>query len=289
MPGPKRKESILVHCHTCGSATYKRPSEVARSTTGRFFCDDVCRNSGSTRERKTWVNLECPNCHKTFDAKRSSGRKYCSSECSAQYLSTRKGDVLCAICGVVFYSDREKKTCSSECLTQYKKRFTKGRDDTVTKVMRNCNYCNKEIWKRPKDFKTIRSYCDRKCSAMGRSINPEQGNYKEVFGQRVNYHYSNGYVVLYFRKEDGSLSKGRTVLEHRYVMEQSLGRHLLPNENVHHINGIRDDNRIENLELWTTSQPSGQRIQDKLTWAQDFLATYGEMTFTPSPETLRIW
>jgi hypothetical protein len=49
-------------------------------------------------------------------------------------------------------------------------------------------------------------------------------------------------------------------------MEEILGRPLEPNENVHHVNGVRDDNRPENLELWLTSQPSGQRVRDLVEW-----------------------
>ena len=67
---------------------------------------------------------------------------------------------------------------------------------------------------------------------------------------------------------------GTGILEHRHVMEKILGRSLLKTENVHHVNGVRLDNRLENLELWSTSQPSGQRVADKVAWAREFLALY---------------
>lgn len=64
------------------------------------------------------------------------------------------------------------------------------------------------------------------------------------------------------------------VLEHVVVMEQMLGRFLLPGETVHHRNGQRDDNRPENLELWAKSQPAGQRVEDLLAWAHEITARY---------------
>ena len=67
---------------------------------------------------------------------------------------------------------------------------------------------------------------------------------------------------------------GRRVTEHRFVMEQALGRPLFDDENVHHINGDRADNRLENLEIWNTSQPSGQRVPDKIKHALDILNRY---------------
>ena len=73
---------------------------------------------------------------------------------------------------------------------------------------------------------------------------------------------------------DGGRGYKERQYQHRVVMEEMLGRPLLPEENVHHKNGDRKDNRPENLELWSTSQPPGQRVEDKVMWAKEILALY---------------
>src|SRR3546814_18680564 len=72
----------------------------------------------------------------------------------------------------------------------------------------------------------------------------------------------NGYVMV-FQKDHPrrSGSRGNYVFEHIVVMEKHLGRYLEKDENVHHINGVRDDNSIGNLELWVKTQPTGIRAK----------------------------
>lgn len=83
-----------------------------------------------------------------------------------------------------------------------------------------------------------------------------------------------------FVRHDGYVSayaNGEWDLQHRQVMERTLGRKLLPGETPHHLNGQRSDNRPENLELWSRSQPAGQRVSDKLAWCAEMVRQYPEL------------
>jgi hypothetical protein len=73
---------------------------------------------------------------------------------------------------------------------------------------------------------------------------------------------------------------GEHQLQHRFVMEQQLGRPLAPEENVHHRNGQRNDNSPENLELWVKPQPCGQRVEDLIAWVIELYPTYVESALT---------
>lgn len=85
---------------------------------------------------------------------------------------------------------------------------------------------------------------------------------------------ADGYVMIWCPDHPDVYLPSNRLPEHRLVMEQMLGRRLLPGENVHHKNGVRHDNRETNLELWITQQPKGQRVQDLLDWAREIMERY---------------
>ena len=83
-----------------------------------------------------------------------------------------------------------------------------------------------------------RKYCSEACSIAGRFKNRRGENHPTWKGGRIEH---DAYVRV---RVDG-----RYEFEHRVVMEEWLGRKLTPDETVHHRNGDRADNRIENLQL----------------------------------------
>jgi len=121
-----------------------------------------------------------------------------------------------------------------------------------------CEYCQ-TIFTQAASY-SPRRFCSRPCVTAHNRIArgaPPDGSVKPG---------SDGYALEALR--------GRFYAQHRLVMERSIGRSLRKLESVHHINGVRDDNRPENLELWSRSHPSGQRVEDKVAWAREILALY---------------
>lgn len=109
-------------------------------------------------------------------------------------------------------------------------------------------------------------YCAKHHHWWKRTGDPEDADKRRM---RTRRHDNNGYMMV--RSEQ---SQSGWEAEHRLVMEQILGRPLTSAESVHHKNGVRDDNRPSNLELWARYQPAGQRVEDLLTFADEIIERY---------------
>jgi hypothetical protein len=168
----------------------------------------------------------CGVCSARFKKIANTSGKYCSRSCFSVAAQHRRQRT-CPTCKSVFSKQGQTRYCTPECVPRKLPRPPCIRCGTPVKLMKH-------------------KYCSQSCSSNGKRA-------KVPSGSRITG--INGYVSI-------KLGSGRWQLEHRQVMSKVLGRPLQKNETVHHINGQRDDNRPENLELWKKSQPAGIRAKD---------------------------
>ncbi len=117
----------------------------------------------------------------------------------------------------------------------------------------------------------------RSCGCLARELTSQRQ--RLMVGRRNpnwksgRYLDKDGYVIL-TGPFDVYGRKYRKISEHVLIMSEHLGRSLFPDETVHHKNGIKNDNRLENLELWVASHLHGQRVSDMVKFCEDYLKTY---------------
>ena len=176
----------------------------------------------------------------------------------------RVNEQQCVYCGETFINRHKQKYCSKRCQGVASRGNRKGE--------RPCAWCGKMFT--PPARENRRKCCSLRCAYdMGNSKRGLKGSLNPRWKGGIRQHGTTGYIRQY-------VSGRGSLLQHRVVMEKQLGRPLLRHEEVHHKNGKRDDNRLENLELWIKRQPGGQRASDLLQYAHWIIENYGALEKT---------
>lgn len=110
----------------------------------------------------------------------------------------------------------------------------------------------------------------KSCGCIVDELRRRKGENSPSFKRGYHTH-PDGYLIMTIRDFDG---KSRNKAQHKVIMENHIGRLLKANETVHHKNGIRSDNKIDNLELWASKHPSGQRVEDMINFCLQYLSEY---------------
>jgi hypothetical protein len=150
----------------------------------------------------------------------------------------------------------------------------------ATGVIKLCETCGKQLVIKSRRDLTRKRFCSRSHStrwqhANGKLAHPiGDESYRWGGSRRLD---GRGYVLVYVGHGLGMGPYKAYRYEHRMVMEEILGRPLLPNERVRHINGVRNDNRPENLHL-----PSRVRSRAALKSGEEQAASTGLATLARS-------
>ncbi len=150
------------------------------------------------------------------------------------------------------------RACSKACAGKlsWRNRVAAGQPEGRHRPTGTCPTCGKGF--ESKSYFRTR-FCSRECMYQGRRPRPRREPWTgfvkldEIPAGTIT---RAGYIEVYLPEHPRSSRKGR-VLGHRLVMEQHLGRFLDRSESVHHRNGVKHDNRIENLQIVTHAQPNG--------------------------------
>lgn len=198
------------------------------------------------RPKESKVTVRCAACGQEVERwisqveKNSTGRFFCSASCRAKIGSKPRlrPESLCEICGKSYYPasyGRTSRFCSKPCMNEWQAR---------KRVTLNCKVCGKEFTLSPSVAKSGVVHCSKTCGASTRTIH---GVGREHNGKPVRKE-KKGYLYVWEPDHPDSYGNG-WILEHRLVAAHKLGRRLATAEQVHHINGVKTDNRPENLSV----------------------------------------
>lgn len=183
----------------------------------------------------------------------------------------------CIYCDVDFHEKVSfEKYCSLDCSkkSQHLKEMHRRRTDPVYRTKRN----KREMVRRQKKRETDPLFRKKHNDDEKRRHRLKRGCYSDqdlkIAPKGSGTTSKHGYRQI-IKKDHPNAWKNGGIFEHVFFMSEHIGRPLFKGETVHHKNGVKHDNRIENLELWSKSHPYGQRVEDKIEWCKEFLAQYG--------------
>ena len=243
--GGKKKPNFTGTCAYCGKefSRYIPPIDLAKDVPR--CCSTSCKSNYQWKDRKLTISdksKKCKYCGKEFiHCKGHKNQKYCSLKCANAFATKQVPDnnriLTCKNCGAKFIRDLTDKElakgkgqyCSKKCHNKH-----------IAWKQKYCEQCGEPL-KRGYGKK----YCSHQCAGLA-------------------LRHENGYIVPsgYIMMTTGKAGNGKRIPQHRYVMEQILGRELFDFERVHHKDGIRSNNEPDNLEIWLNGHPAGQRLQD---------------------------
>lgn len=198
-----------------------------------------CRkcNKNKNKSPRKYIDSICQQCGNVFSHRSDHDNKYCSSKCFGESIKVNK-DTICKCCGITFeYRRKGQKYCSDKC------QKSAPRVGVTKSVITQCFTCNKDIVLKPHQIRD-HNFCSKQCQNVWKGTKTGESSSQWRGGI---YMTNQGYRFL--RQPDGTYKA-----EHRIVMEEKIGRELLSDEVVHHIDEDKLNNDINNLQLMTRSE-----------------------------------